>query len=65
MADKKTRDKAEDLKQTHKRTASRDKHELVKEGDLWFIKKGSDKFGPYPKGSLEGYVKKLKNLGQI
>ena len=65
MADKKTRDKVENLKPTHRRTASPAKHELVKEGDLWFIKKGSDKFGPYPKGSLEGYVKKLKNLGRI
>jgi hypothetical protein len=47
MADKKTRDKVENLKPTHKRTASRAKYELVKEGDLWFIKSGSKKLGPF------------------
>ena len=60
MAEKKATKKA-----APKKKATPEKHELLQEGDLWYIVKGSLKLGPFPKESLEAQVQKNKNLGRI
>ncbi len=64
MGDKKKPAPKKRTTKTKAKPAS-DTHEVFEEGGAWFIKKGSDKFGPYVKGSVDGYVKKLKNQGLI
>jgi len=48
-----------------KKAAAPAKYELLQEGDLWYIVKGSLKLGPFPKECLEAQVQKNKNLGRI
>ena len=52
-------------KAVKKKAAAPAKHELLQEGDLWYIVKGSLKLGPFPKQCLESQIQKNKNLGRI